>query len=80
MLKIRDGIDLKELEKFGFEKDDGYYFKYLFTKPCDSYEITYTIFEDVRLIKINTYQMTQEIDNTLYDLIKADLVEEVSNE
>lgn len=27
MLKIREGVDLKELEKFGFEDNNGYLIK-----------------------------------------------------
>lgn len=81
MLKIKDNVDLKELEKFGFELyDDDYYFKYLYTAPNENYEITYKIYKITKEIKIYTYNLEQYIDNTLYDLIKADLIEKVSNE
>ena len=39
MLKIKDDVNLKELEKFGFEfsEDDNFYFYYEFTEPdCNS--------------------------------------------
>jgi hypothetical protein len=83
MLKIKDNVDLKELEKFGFiykeemVKSDnlkqvifnGYYKPYI----VDCY--MYMIDEETREIELPIYEL-----DTLYKLIKADLVEEVSNE
>lgn len=74
MLKIKDNIDLNELEKFGFKYD----------KNMHEYEIGYifngyiSIEENDRLIK-SIYDETMEfnIEDLLYDLIKADLVEKV---
>lgn len=77
MLKIRDGIDLKELEKFGFTYDDDYEwqnvvcYKYVDNDYCiEAFkdEIRMTIYEDGLFI---------EIPEVLYDLIKADLAEKV---
>ncbi len=68
MLKIKDDADLKELEKFGFVFIDNYYLFY------NDYKIS--------VIEINAD--TRELiflgdkkgNIVLYDLIKADLVEE----
>lgn len=67
MLKIKDNVDLKELEKFGFKEDYNMYF----------YKNKY----DIKVVEIN--KETRKIDNLgditgniiFYDLIKADLVE-----
>lgn len=79
MLKIKDSVDLKELEKYGFYNQKPcleYYFKEI---RIDTYDlIQYTIATKNRIIQINTYDGYDEpLDNTIYDLIKADLVEKV---
>lgn len=69
MLKIKDNVDLKELEKFGFMEDYDIYF----------YENKYSI----KVITIN--KKSKKLNNIgdrigneiFYDLIKADLVEKV---
>ena len=78
MLKIKDEFNLKELEKFGFKKyKDGEYSSYPKTKK----ENTEIIIEKDRYISINPYGENDIIKNslldTLYDLIKADLVVKV---
>ena len=79
MLKIKDNVDLKELEKFGFEYDEGYEwqnvicYKYVDENYCiEAFkdEIRMHIFEDGLFI---------EIPEVLYDLIKADLVEKIDD-
>ena len=90
MLKIKDNIDLKELEKFGFELDEcGLYYKKDFIAECFDGEENHQI-----LIYINKRNIVLEvmnndytyhsfddelgrIEDTLYDLIKADLVEKI---
>ena len=87
MLKIKDNVDLKELEKFGFS----YY--------PNCYENWSKIFEnsmsgDVKIritnerviypvIDLEHYNMGHQSEfdlyDTLYDLIKADLVEKVED-
>ena len=94
MLKIKDNVDLKELEKFGFKilKDDKEltpldddYFSILAVKNLGTH---YTIIIDndecYREISIHPENstpfritLTFQLD-VLYDLIKADLVEKVS--
>jgi len=80
MLKIKDNVDLKELEKFGFKYDS--YFRdregndclaycFLTVSPCD------------RTIEISsgadTINSDYEIEK-LFDLIQAGLVEKVKEE
>ena len=90
MLKIKDNVDLKELEKYGF----------VYCKRNDYGKITNEIIyrnnkEDINifvddnneyipriLFMMNDISSYQEstcfmFSNTLYDLIKADLVEKV---
>lgn len=79
MLKIKDSVDLKELEKFGFEK---YSFANCYVKNIsDKYdESTLLIKKDNKEIIIEHYQNeygSTDICNLdiLYDLIQAGLVE-----
>ena len=75
MLKIKDNVDLKELEKFGFkkERDEDY--------RNETLTLDYIINGKNKEICIaSTYGEYDELDNTLYDLIKADLVEKVEEE
>lgn len=90
MLKIKDNIDLKELEKFGFRYDKvlNKYTKVFdygfFWRDIDVY-IDNPNFKH-REIKAYSSIMTDSIkeewiENNIQDLIKADLVEKVdSNE
>lgn len=81
MLKIRDDVDLKELEKFEFEyeEEDGekYYCKYL---PDNQHKLF--IYEDDRKIRqgdfvlIFGYNEVELDERWIQDLIKADLVKE----
>ena len=85
MLKIKDNVDFKELEKYGFEER-----KYLFgykiyqtpisltedntNKPCIRVRSDRKIIETYDNISINN----PDVD-LLYDLIKDGLVEKVDN-
>lgn len=77
MLKIKDNVDLKELEKFEFtyygDKNSSYY-------GCCIYSTTeFTIFiNNARRITLSpsSIRTILEID-IIYDLIKADLIEKV---
>lgn len=90
MLKIRDDVNLKELEKFGFKRifndtyskrmnnsDDRYETSILVNPSNKETEnhVVYYINNDVKVgnIEENYIDLTGELD-TLYDLIKADLV------
>ena len=70
MLKIKDNVDLKKLEKFGFKKDKNiYYYKNVFDV------IVLRIFDNRKISN-----PTDDNGNVLlYDLIKADLVEKVED-
>lgn len=75
MLKIKDGIDLKELEKFGYRDESHAYEKDMdWQKVCISKE-TRTIYwvsdDDYDYVEYGYY------DSLADDLIKAGLVEEV---
>ena len=82
MLKIKDNVDLKELEKYGFKKHKKAYYKcqrndYIKSLPHGYMEVqksTKWINQD----GINFFRSDEIIyQDTLYDLIKADLVEKV---
>ena len=73
MLKIKDKVDLKELEKFGFRKIKyGNFY-------CYQYEDEYQniIIGQDRIIHYNQFTYHNELSSVIYDLIKADLVEKV---
>ena len=76
MLKIKDNVDLKELEKFGFVK---YHYRenhdYYMYPETECYAIY--IFVETREIMISNKNFFDYHLNILYDLIKADLVEKV---
>lgn len=61
MLKIKNNVDLKELEKFGFHKEFDYYEGYEIIVDCCSRQI-------------EIYEGGEE---KLFDLIQAGLVEKV---
>ena len=82
MLKIKDDVDLKELEKFGFELE----------QSLDNGEYYWTnayLYIDNKIIKqMDQYNPFSEVDyefseyyvNILYDLIQAGLVEKINGE
>ena len=75
MLKIKDNVDLKELEKFGFDLE---------LNIADDYDQIYCFDSRLMFDKIDKniiipmYNEGTALD-TLYDLIKADLVEKVED-
>ena len=77
MLKIKDNVDLKELEKFGF-KPDYYVDEKVYVKKFKKglfYKEEMIIYCNDRNIQVTNNG--QILLGTLYDLIKADLVEKV---
>ena len=72
MLKIKDNVDLKELEKYGFDLEQ--------TKDKDDliwgFDSVLLFYKDSRVIILPCSSQDTAL-NTLYDLIKADLVEKV---
>jgi hypothetical protein len=71
MLKIKDNVDLKELEKFGFRYDKDCLYKQL--------DYGHIFINNYRNVCIYNEKSNFQLD-TLYDLIKADLVEKVEEE
>lgn len=81
MLKIKDNVDLKELEKYELTKVEHHD---IFTRYEYIPEVGICLYVDeYRNITIfPTYydKVSSKIMDKLYDLIKADLVEKVSEE
>lgn len=66
MLKIKDNIPLKELEKFGFENKSDY------VKICASGRVI--VLKRTKELFIEEYSCDGTLYDTIYDLIKADMV------
>lgn len=78
MLKIKDSVDLKELEKFGFEQYSiGHKIKYEYKKEIGNHEIYNIKIDENKIIYFNQLSVNNELPSIIYDLIKADLVEKV---
>ena len=76
MLKIKDNIDLSELEKFGFELHKNY------TYYIGDFPVGNSIYIDYkRRIEFDDEWWGEDFNlmDSLYDLIKADMVEKVEN-
>lgn len=74
MLKIKDDVDLKKLEKFGFElKEDSY--EYNTCEEEDRFS-GFTIDIDDKIINNYSSASRKNLD-VIYDLIQAGLVEKV---
>ena len=82
MLKIKDDIELKELEKFGFR--NGTRNRYIYITKSNGVESQ--MYVDLTpcnnnnnelKIETSSFSIPEKIKNKLYDLIKADLVEKV---
>lgn len=86
MLKIKDNVDLKELEKYGFYKPKkGEYKSYVLltnNEPRDGSHLSICKYDNTqKMIMLIQYAYDYKLGlDVLYDLIKADLVEKVSNE
>ena len=84
MLKIKDNVDLKELEKFGF--------KFVKVKRVDEFDYYYEIEQSDETLTVfvkdksiwtcsnNFAGYTDTIFDVLFDLIQAGLVEKVEEE
>ena len=81
MLKIKDIYCLKALENYGFnyvsknEKHHDCYFKKVYLKNDEDHRICYEI--ELPSMEIKITRLDGQLDDTLYDLIKADLVEKI---
>lgn len=77
MLKIKDNVDLKELEKYGFIFKCGMCWK---PKKGTWEVIEVKIDLETKIISFpGLSDMFHTREDTLYDLIKADLVEKVDD-
>ena len=83
MLKIKDDVDLKELEKFGFEKKIKYY---RFENIAVEINTRYFLIQAININQYGGFRATDNknssmihINTKIYDLIKADLVEKVGD-
>lgn len=75
MLKIKDNVDLKELEKYGFRYHQDLVYK---PKKTEWSVIEVSVDIKTRLIKIaGIPDLFHTVENTLYDLINDGLVEKV---
>lgn len=82
MLKIKNNVDLKELENFGFKKHTKAYYRCKRNDYIKNLKNGYIeISNDTRWISQDGIEFLRvdeiEYQNTLYDLIKAYLVEKV---
>ena len=79
MLKIKDNLDLKELEKFDFKYNDNTG-KYMFYER-NLLGKTYIVINswNRKIIYIQSEENDTICLKKIYDLIKADLVEKVDN-
>ena len=79
MLKIKDNVDLKQLEKFGFklcgENSESYRVRIEDKRYREAYLIVTPVTKKIKIDTCDTY-ISDKLD-ILYDLIKADLVEKV---
>ena len=84
MFKIKDEIDLKELEKFDFEEYNGYYVLF----GNNKYEKLIEVFESELFINVQIYQdkfyqsyvddeCLNKILGVLFDLTLAGIIEKV---
>ena len=82
MLKIKDNVDLKELEKFGF-LELGYAngVVYRFSRIRGKFELSNLIISSSdRILHYNIMSVKNELDDVVFDLIQAGLVEKVVEE
>lgn len=79
MLKIKDNVDLKELEKYGFE--DFSFFCFYKNKTFKLLRSKHLCIDkenkEIYLGKLEIWQDSRESLYLLYELIKADLIEKV---
>lgn len=75
MLKIKDGVDLEELEKFGIFEDWGYFNKEEFTQSENVDESSISVNTRTRIISL--FGEGEVVLDTVFDLIQAGIVEKV---
>ena len=78
MLKVKDNVDLKELEKFGFKYEEEYMGENEEDLTKFYYKDGFYVFVDDKKFDDDGYGI-RDVD-IMYDLIKADLVEKVDEQ
>lgn len=73
MLKIKDNVDLKKLEEFGWKKEQDVITRKDFAYKKSSMRVW---FRDKHFSKTDAHFGEEDLDN-LYELIKADMVDKV---
>lgn len=85
MLKIKDNVDLKELEKFGFVEikssngGESLGWRWSAISTDDGYEMTIYVYSDNSIYR-RRLSLEYEGEDKLFDLIQAGLVEKVKSE
>ena len=77
MLKIKDNVDLKELEKFGFEKKEHKFENISYWYYCFEEIVIYADDKDIDFRMIDFFKLRTTAADKLFDLIQAGLVEKV---
>ena len=78
-LRIKDNVDLKESEKFGFKYND-YSGQYkICERNIDGTTYIYINVWNKKILFIQDKSLDKEGWNALYDLIKADLIEKADD-
>ena len=82
MLKIKDNVDLKKLEKYGFKYEKMMYGRERYYEPITCIDVTVKNTTKASSLKlrqviVNAYSIEHEAIELLYDLIKDGLVEKV---
>ena len=88
MLKIKDNVDLKELENYGFKSSDSYYYRFYkyyeeFGKSGTRIEKDTGTYHKRQILHTDFFydnqKTSEETASNIFDLIKADLVEKVDD-
>ena len=82
-LRIKDSVDLKELEKFGF-RYNGYYDIWEWNRDDENGVLMYKVYitkrhHNIQIQIRNVGLIAHRLQELLYDLIQAGLVEKVSD-
>ena len=77
MLKIKDSVDLKELEKFGFKEDKQTYYYSIASNYGNDVELRVWKEDRTLLLEVDYEEFFTEDIDVFYDLIEAGLVEKV---
>ena len=77
MLKIKDLVDLKELEKFGYKKGIVYCFGECYVKELENDDFIFIKNDTTKYISFELSNVYLDEKNLIDDLIQAGLVEKI---